>query len=174
MFLALGFAGATVAAGCGSRTGAFEDAGDLGGSGGGSAAGSSSGGSSSGGPSGSSSGTLTTPCRTGLPAADSVVFEREADYLAYFREEAVENDPALCGLGTTLSTCAYDPRTPRTSPADVHHSGPLNEFVGPDGDAYDWVYLADAEEWIVGDLNYAPNTYSLILAYLTCVANEGQ
>ncbi len=179
----LGLVLALFGAACGSRTGAVDvgggPSGVAGSSSGGSGTAGSSGGSSGGGAgrsSGSSSGATgdaSSACSTaGLPGPNGYTFVREQDFLDFFRSEALLGDSQSCAVGTTLATCTYDPRTPRTDPSDIHHSDALNRFVGGTGDDYIWLFLPDVEEWLVGDEQYSPAAYALILAYLECLQAE--
>jgi hypothetical protein len=170
-----------LAVACGSRTGPLTDE-PAGGNSGSSGGGSDSGGgvpsgSSSGSGGGSSSGPApdaSAPCEAPAPTSGDAYFTRLDDFLGYFRLLAVGDQPALCGGGSTLETCAYDPRAPRADSSDIHHSDPLNEFIAPDGDPFIWVYLPDKNVWIVADARRSPGEYDGILGYVTCVASPSK
>lgn len=99
-------------------------------------------------------------------------FDRHGDFLNFFRQRALTYDPALCGGGTTVSTCAYDPTVPRSDPADIHHSNALGEFVGPDGNSWIWDYVQPRNQWIAVDENTSPTTYAIVVAYETCFLEQ--
>jgi len=72
------------------------------------------------------------------------VFNREQDFLDYFRNIAITNnfiDPSVTGCDSSgsLSTCTYDPRTV----SDSH-----NEFFGPDKRQWIWAYIADRNQYV--------------------------
>lgn len=100
------------------------------------------------------------------------VFLRHEDLIDFFRARALKSDPALCGGGTNVGTCAYDPTTPRSGPTDIHHSNALGEFVGPDGDPWIWDYVQPRNQWIAVDENQSPTNYALVVAYETCFLEQ--
>jgi hypothetical protein len=182
---------------CGSRTGFLQDTGtSLGGSSSGGGSGS-SGGSGSGGSSGGSSGSSSSSSSGSSSGSGTIqdasmpdascslallrqleqrlvlpgggyLFARISDFLDFFRVQAVNDDVALCNGATTVQWCPYDPTIPQTGPSDVHHSNVLNEFVGPDGDPYAWVYFQDVNEVVAGDATRSAGAYALVVEYVTC------
>jgi len=115
---------------------------------------------------------LLSPTSDPDPTSEAFVFDRHVDFLDFFRQRALTSDPALCGGGTTVSTCAYDPTIPRSGPADIHHSNALGEFVGPDGDPWIWDYVQPRNHWIAVDENRSPTTYALVVEYETCFLEQ--
>jgi hypothetical protein len=188
--MAVAFACWGLAGGCGGRSVLDEPGADTGGSG---SRVSSSGSSASSSGTGSSSGSgpivdASMPdagcdaqrleaevCQLVSPTSDppeAHVFPRHEFLLDFFRQRALASDPALCGGGTTLITCAYDPTIPRSGPADIHHSNALGEFVGPDGDPWIWDYVQPRNLWIAVDENRSPATYALVVDYVTCFLEQ--
>jgi hypothetical protein len=66
------------------------------------------------------------------------VFTRLDDFLAYFRDIAVQNNLPGC---PDVASCTYDPRAPSIS--DNH-----NEFFGPDKRKWIWAYVPDRNQWV--------------------------
>jgi hypothetical protein len=113
------------------------------------------------------------------PCDGGRLFTRLDDFLAFLRQLALVSslvDPAHhvdCSPGgVDAGACEYDPRTPRLGPSDVHYSNALNEFVGPDGRPYIWIFIPDRNEWVLADANHSPATYALVLQYVTCMSAE--
>jgi hypothetical protein len=104
------------------------------------------------------------------------IFSRLDDFLGYFRDIAHQVgfvDPVNkldCspspGPGTN---CNYDPRTPRAYQDDLLYSDVYNEFLGPDGRRYIWVYVPDRNQWVVADRDRNTATYTILRNYTTDV-----
>jgi hypothetical protein len=95
-------------------------------------------------------------------------FDRLSDLLDFFRNLATIYDyvdPTTGMTCTTIETCPYDPRQPRVSPQDVHHSNALDEFIGPDGRSYVWTYYRDTNQWFAADAGLGPQQYQTIVDY---------
>jgi hypothetical protein len=66
------------------------------------------------------------------------VFNRQQDFLDYFRQMAIDFKEPGC-VGGDLETCHYDPR-----PLSDRH----NEFTGPDKRMWIWAYVQDRNQWV--------------------------
>jgi hypothetical protein len=103
------------------------------------------------------------------------IFDRKEDFLSFFREIAAQNEyvdapnHVDCTASADAPTCTYDPRTPRSYQQDTHHSDQFNEFLGPDGRRYIWVYLKDRNQWVVADRDRNTATYTIMHNYTTDV-----
>ena len=62
---------------------------------------------------------------------------------------------------------AFDPRTPQAFPSDIFYSNNLNQFQGPNGRRYIWVYIQERNEWAICDEDRNLKTYQVFLAYTT-------
>ena len=108
-------------------------------------------------------------------------FSRERDFLDYMRGLAVTANASLnaaapgSGLPATLCTsldnCNYDPRLARAFANDLVHSDTYNQFVGPDGRRYIWVYVADRLQWVLADRDRNTATYLMLFNYTADVIN---
>jgi len=80
----------------------------------------------------------------------SVTFIRDVDFLENFRSLAAHFEPSqtVCPGGRY---CDYDPRLRRAFPSDVQLSDEYNEFLGPDGRRYIWMYIATRHMWVICD-----------------------
>jgi hypothetical protein len=106
-------------------------------------------------------------------------FTRSEDFLSFFQNIAVQNgftapqynikcDNAVdCAGGNGFT--AYDPRTPIAYATDTYYSSNTNQFVGPDGKRYIWVYVQERNAWVVCDQDRHIGTYQVLLAYNTDV-----
>jgi hypothetical protein len=81
------------------------------------------------------------------------VFNRLEDFLAYFRDIAVQNNVAGC---TTIDKCTYDPRTI----SDGH-----NEFTTPDHRRWIWAYIADRNQWVAVQRDRNTASYVIVRNY---------
>lgn len=90
------------------------------------------------------------------------VFVRERDMLEFFRSMAVKHGRYGC---TTTESCTYDPTKHRVVPADIQLSDEYNEFVGPDGRRYAWVYVQDRNTWVFADRDRNTATYKIVNDY---------
>jgi hypothetical protein len=81
------------------------------------------------------------------------VFYRLDDFLAYFRELAVQNNEPGCD---SIATCTYDPR----GLSDTH-----NEFVGPDLRHWIWAYIPDRNTWVAVQKERNTASYVIIRNY---------
>jgi hypothetical protein len=104
------------------------------------------------------------------------LFNRAEDFLAFFRQVAVDNNfyaniPGVITIDCTgsLETCNYDPRTPRGFQQDQFFSDVFNQFLGPDGRRYIWVYLKDVNEWFACDRDRNTATYNILHNYTSDV-----
>jgi hypothetical protein len=106
-------------------------------------------------------------------------FTRLPDFLTFFQDLAVQRGfkvPQLNINCDTLADCngangytAYDPRTPQAFPSDVFYSNNLNQFLGPDGRRYIWIYIQERNAWAVCDQDRHVATFQAFLAYTTDV-----
>jgi hypothetical protein len=107
----------------------------------------------------------------------SWTFNRLEDFLAFFQDLAVQRGFAVPPLGINCDTLAdcngangntvYDPRNPQAFPSDIYYSNNLNEFLGPDGRRYIWIYIYDRKQWVVCDEDRNVATFQAMLAYTT-------
>ncbi len=97
------------------------------------------------------------------------IFEREQDFLDFFRSMAVKYAFGGC---TALNTCKYDPQTPAVDATDTHHSDTYNEFIGPDGRRYIWAYIANRNQWVAVDRDRNIASYLIVRAYTADVINQ--
>ncbi len=97
------------------------------------------------------------------------VFNRQVDFLDFFRGIAVKDNYPNCD---TLANCDYNPQSPRTDAADVHHSDGFNEFLGPDNKRYAWAYIPSRNQWLVVDRDRNIASYLVVRAYNQDVVNQ--
>jgi hypothetical protein len=96
-------------------------------------------------------------------------FNREQDFLDFFRSIAI--DKRLVGengtLCTTLQDCTYDPRIPSypSDPLAPYHSDLYNQFKGPEGRRWIWVYVQDRNQWVAADRDRNVATYVVMFNY---------
>jgi len=84
------------------------------------------------------------------------VFTRLQDFLAYFRDIAVQNNFQGNGCDKGFDSCQYDPR-PRS---DTH-----NEFVGPDKRVWIWSFIPDRNEYVAVRKDRNVASYIIVRAY---------
>jgi hypothetical protein len=97
-------------------------------------------------------------------------FSRLTDFLAFFQDMAVQNNFVVNRQGATIdcasaATCTYDPRTPRAFANDTFYSDNTNQFVGPDGRRYIWVFIPSRNQWVVADRDRHTATFQTLLNY---------
>ncbi len=99
------------------------------------------------------------------------VFNRQQDFLDYFRGLAVDHayPQDTCD---TLAHCTYNPQLPQTSSTDIYHSDTFNEFIGPDLRRWTWAYLASRNQWIAIDRDRNIASYLIIRQYNQDVVNQ--
>jgi hypothetical protein len=97
------------------------------------------------------------------------VFYRLDDFLAFFRQLAVQNHFAdeTGNPCTSVTTCAYDPRIRRTQadPLTMAHSDTYNQFLGPDARRWIWTYVQDRNQWVAADRDRNVATYVILFNY---------
>jgi hypothetical protein len=107
------------------------------------------------------------------------LFNRLDDFLAFFRNIAVQNDfsiniPGYLNIDCTadsVDACNYDPTIPRGFAQDTFLSDNFNEFRGPDGRRYIWIYLKDRNQWFACDRDRHTATYIVMRNYTSDVLN---
>ena len=99
------------------------------------------------------------------------VFNREVDFLAYFRGLAVEHsfDADNCD---TIENCLYNPMLPQKSLTDIYHSDTFNEFTGPDLRRWAWAYIPARNQWIAVDRDRNIASYLIIRDFNQDVVNQ--
>jgi hypothetical protein len=110
-------------------------------------------------------------------------FSRNEDFLAYFQNIAVQNNFQVPRLGIncdTLADCAgangntpYDPRLAQAFPTDYFYSNNLNQFQGPNGRRYIWIYIQERNQWVVADQDRNIETYQVFLGYTSDIIQSG-
>ena len=83
------------------------------------------------------------------------VFNREQDFLDFFRKKAIDNNADGC---TDLATCTYDPQAGTVSDQ-------YNQFLGPDNRTWIWAYIADRNQWVAVDKERNTASYQIVRAY---------
>jgi hypothetical protein len=96
------------------------------------------------------------------------MFTQEQYAIQYFQGIAVANPTQANGCAS-LATCTYNPMTPQETPADIGHSSPTNNFIGPDGRRYAWMYIQDRNEYYFVDQDRNPSSYFQVYTYNTDV-----
>jgi hypothetical protein len=110
----------------------------------------------------------------GAPWAGGELFDRLEDFVAFFEHLAEANELVIpshdvdCAGGVDAAGCTYDPRTRQTDSADVHYSDALQEFIGPDGDHWVWLYVQDRNEWFAASEEQSPESYALLASMNAC------
>jgi len=99
---------------------------------------------------------------------DFLNFFRDIAMKANFKVSAVNGENIDC-TGFDISTCIYDPRTPRGYASQTYFSDTYNRFLGPDGRRWIWAYLQDRNTWIAADQDRNTATYPTIYNYTTDV-----
>ncbi len=115
------------------------------------------------------------------PSGDStnaVFFLRMADVLSWFQTLATTYDlvvPAhgvdCTPVGLDAGECTYNPMTLQLDASDVHYSNAIQQFVGPDGLPYVWLYEPERNVWVfVPDDGQAASAaaYQLLVQYNEC------
>ncbi len=97
------------------------------------------------------------------------VFNREQDFLDYFRAIAVKHNFVGCD---TLAGCDYNPQVPQTDSQDVYHSDTYNEFVAPDGKRWSWAYIPSRNQWIAVDRDRNIASYLVVRAFNADIVNQ--
>ena len=105
------------------------------------------------------------------------MFTRKEDCVLFFEALARSNDLVVpahevdCSpAGVAAGQCTYDPLTARIDAEDVHYSGPLDEFTGPDDAPWVWYYIADQNDWFAASDAQAPAAYQLLVLANECAA----
>ncbi len=97
------------------------------------------------------------------------VFDREQDFLDYFRAVAVKHKFPGC---PDLGTCTYDPKLVQENSQDVYHSDSYNEFSAPDGKRWAWAYIPSRNQFIAVDHDRNIAAYLVVRAYNADVVNQ--